>query len=127
MDLGMLHTETAHVDAVQSQHRKCARKTARGPPPVVGERLAQPERFGEAPAGEIAPVVEVARDQERRAPRHQALEPLDQRADLVAPAALVQRKVQADAVQRLAEFRNPDLAMQEAAPLAARNAGSDSG
>jgi len=37
----------------------------------------------------------------------------------VAPAALGEREVQADAVQRLGEFRQLDLAMQQAAALQA--------
>ncbi len=54
----------------------------------------------------------------RRLPaRHLAIEALDDRADLVAPAALVQREVHADAVQPLRHLRQLDLAVKHAATL----------
>src|SRR6267142_1118817 len=116
--LGALDLEAAHVDAVQAQHRKRAGEAARGPAPAVGERLAQIERHSQALAREVAPVVEIARDHQRRALGHLAVQPLDQRAHLLAPAALVEREVNADAMQRRGRAGNVDLAVQEAAALA---------
>jgi len=84
---------------------------------VVGERLAQAERLGEPLAGEIAPVVEVAGDDEGRAIGHLAVDALDERGHLVAATALVKRKVQAYAVQRRRESRNFHLTVEHSAAL----------
>src|SRR5262252_6375527 len=115
MRLGAADLKAAHVDAIQAQQRKRAREAPRGPSPMVGERLAQVERFGESLAREVAPVVEVSGHHQRRAVRHPAVNALDQGADLVAPSALVQRKVQAYNVKRLVEARKFDLAVEHPA------------
>src|SRR5439155_20404638 len=87
------NTESAHVDAVQTQHREGARVGAHRLAAMVAAGLLQAQVLLEALAGAIAPVVEVARDDDRRVTGYHAIEALDDRADLVAPAALVQRKV----------------------------------
>src|SRR5207244_4665406 len=94
-----------------------ARAGAHRLPAMVAAGLLQAEVLLEALAGAIAPVVEVARDDDWRVPGHLAIEAIDDRADLVAPAALVQREVHADAVQGLRDLRQLDLAVKHAATL----------
>src|SRR3989442_6121479 len=89
---------------------------------MVATGLLQAQVLLQALAGAIAPVIEVARDDDRRVIGDLAIEALDDRADLMAPAALVQREVHADAVQALRHLRHASLRNRAAGDAAAPGA-----
>src|SRR5262249_60956336 len=67
--------------------------------------------------GAVAPVVEVARDDDRQVARGELLEAARDRLELPAAAALVQRQMHAHAMQIAPPARDGDDAVQEAAAL----------
>ena len=71
MDLRVPHAEASDVDPVEPQHRDGTRESARGTAASVVERLVQAEPSRKQVIGVIAPVVEVAADDQRRAMRRQ--------------------------------------------------------
>ena len=86
----------------------------------VGRRRRQRPRSGQAfrqdAVGAVAPVVEVACDDQRRAVRRDLFEIFRQRRHLADAGAPEQRKMDTDAVRDDAAGQ-ADLAVQQAAPL----------
>ena len=111
--LGVVDGKPAHVDAVEPEERQPRREAARRTAAVVAEHFDQPELGGEPLADAVAPVVEIAGDDERRVLGHVLDDPIDQRVQLLAPSALDQREVHAQAVHRDPGGGNLHLAMQQ--------------
>src|SRR5574343_1619840 len=80
MDFGALDVEATDVDAVQAKHRHGGRETARRSPARSAENLVQLEPACQMLAGPVAPVVEVAGDDQRRIGFGHAVEVVGQRA-----------------------------------------------
>src|SRR5690606_20456897 len=93
--LGRTDVETAHIDAIQPQHRQPARETA---------RRAATEYFGKAEPTlkqvlrAVVPVVEVPCDDQRRARRHDLLDTFSQCLHLATAAASDEAEMHAKTV-----------------------------
>src|SRR5574343_1820247 len=66
VDLGALDVEAADIDAIEAEHRHGGRKAARRHAAWAAEHFMQFQALGEVLAAPIAPVVEVAGDDQRR-------------------------------------------------------------
>ena len=79
--------QAASINPVEPEHgqegREAAHRSLTGRS-ARGKDLAQAEPFGKQVMGMIAPVVEIAGDQDRRIGRHQGLDPRCQRIQLLA-------------------------------------------
>lgn len=65
MDLRTFDGKAANVNAVEAEHRHRRRKTADGLAASIAEDLGQVEAAGELVASMVAPIVEVASDDQR--------------------------------------------------------------
>ena len=66
MHAAVQHVEAAHVDAIQAQQRQPGRKTARQLAAMQVEHIVYMQLAGQCLARLIAPVIEIARDDQRR-------------------------------------------------------------
>ena len=74
MHLRLNDGKAARVDAIETQHRQGAGEAARRPADDAGEYLREAEPFGKQVMGAVAPVIEVAGDDQRSVRRNQRLE-----------------------------------------------------
>src|SRR5262249_424070 len=95
--------------------RKRARRPAEARERYLGHAQAPLEDRG----GAVAPVVEIAGDDDRQVARGELFEPARDRLELPAAAARVQRQMNATAMQVGPPARDRDDAMQESAALVA--------
>src|SRR4030065_1109604 len=114
MHIAVKHAEAAHVYAIQSKHRQSGRKTARRTPTMKMEHIMHIQLAGQRTAHLIAPIIEIAGDDERHIRRDSAPDMLDQNACLRPPAFGEQAKVDAQAMHAL-PIRQFNLAMQQPA------------
>ena len=115
MDLCLFDRKAADVDPVEAKHGVFGREAATGSAGLstrASEYLVQPESLREQRIGFVAPVIEIAGDDQRRILPGDAFQVGGQRIQLPAPRTRKERKVYADAVQGLLPARQVDLAVQ---------------
>src|SRR5262245_5171242 len=109
VDVRFRHPESTHIDAVERHEGPCRGECARRPASHELEYLVEVERICELVRGALAPVVEVSGHDQRRLPRHQALDALAQPFHLAAALAAAETEMHAYAMQHFAKSRWPDL------------------
>src|SRR4030095_14158975 len=119
MDVRLIDPEAANINKIQRHQGQHAREAAGGPALLELEHLVEIQWIGELLRDAVAPVIEIARYDERGRGGDQPLDAPPQLFDLYAPVAPPQAQVHAHAMQHLGPARRMQLAMQEAAALVA--------
>src|SRR6185436_9236219 len=110
--------KAADINAVQMQHRKDGRKTARGAAGGCFEHFGNFHRFDERIAGMTAPVVEVAGNDKRRVLGHQLFDAIFYQSDLFPAPMAKQSQVHIDAMKGLRPIGYCYFTMEQSAMLA---------
>ena len=109
--------EIAHVDPVEPKTRRARGKRARRATRGTRMDFRQAAVADQPPVGALAPVVEVASDDERCGTGHVVSDEFEKPVDLPPAVRLPQREVQADGVQWLMIVCQPDHGVQQASRL----------
>lgn len=120
MNGGRYDVETAHVDAIEAKNWKRAGEAFRRSSRCAAKHLSQAEPLGYQIGGRVAPVIEVAGDDERCFVRHQCLKPRRQFFQLSSTRAAKEREMDADAVQWLFPSFDTYGAVKQSAALEAK-------
>lgn len=105
--------EIAHVDPVEPEPGRARRESACRPSPDGGVDFLQAAVMHQPAVGELAPVVEVASDDEGRIAGQVVRDEPEQPVDLPLAMRLPQGEMQADRVQRPAAVRQSDHGVQQ--------------
>jgi len=109
--------EIAHVDPIEPQPRRARGERPRRASPGTRMDFRQAAVADQPLVSTLAPVVEVAGDDERSGAGHVVSDELEKPVDLPAAVRLPQCEVQADGVQGLLAACQPDHGVQQASRL----------